>query len=151
MEDATAPQGQSLCPSAQPDMVGSVIFGVIGGTVAAPQLTYLSEPRPVTAEVLTLATPVNPTEVFRFAAPCAEERCRHYDGTQCRLASRIGRLLPPVVERVAACHLRPTCRWWQQEGKAACLRCPQIVTETYYPSDQLRRAAGGQGDAGDNR
>lgn len=141
MEDATAPQGQSFCPSAQPDMQGSVIFGVIGGTGAVPHVAYLATSVPVTAEVLSLAAPVNPTEVFRFAAPCAEERCRHFEGAQCRLARRIGGLLPPVVERVRPCHLRPTCRWWQQEGKAACLRCPQIVTETYYPSDQLRRAA----------
>lgn len=40
---------------------------------------------------------MEPTEVFRFAAPCA--------------------------------------------NSAACMRCPQIVTENYFSSEQLRQAA----------
>ena len=48
--------------------------------------------------------------------------CGHFDGRDCpRLATRVVQLLPPVVDGVPPCHLRPDCRWWQQEGKAACL------------------------------
>ena len=54
---------------------------------------------------------------------------------------RIVQLLPPVVDGLPACHLRPDCRWWQQEGKEACLRCPQVVTDVRNPSELYRQAA----------
>jgi hypothetical protein len=130
-----------LCPSAQPEMAGAVVLGVVGGTVDDPRLAYLDEPRPVTDEVLALAGPVEPTEVFRIAAPCAGGACRHFDGSSCRLAARTVQLLPIVVDVLPACRIRPECRWWLQEGKAACLRCPQVVTESHNPPDLVRTAA----------
>ena len=139
MPQSSASTQNPACPGAQPDMAGSMVLGVIGGTAEAPRLQHLTHPLPVTESVLALAHPVNPTEVFRIAAPCAV--CvQHFDGTQCRLAARIVRLLPTVVEALPACAIRPTCRWWQQEGKAACLRCPQVVTEYHHPSETLRQA-----------
>lgn len=130
-----------LCPSAQPDMEGSVVFGVITGTVEEPRLSHLVEPQPVTNELLALSKPVKPTEVFRFAAPCASKQCQHFDGSNCRLATKIVQLMPEVAAQSPPCRLRLNCRWWQQEGKAACIRCPQIVTETHHPSEQLQQAA----------
>jgi len=123
--EATAPS-EPLCPSARPQMAGSVLFGVMGGTVDEPRVQYLGTPLPVTPEILALARPVEPTEVFRFAAPCVGERCRHFDGTDCRLVSRTIDLLPAVVDSLPPCVLRSLCRWWQQEGRQACLRCPQV-------------------------
>ena len=130
-----------LCPSAQPEMNDCVVFGVIRGTADAPRLTPLRQTQPVTKELLALSKPVDPTEVFRFAAPCAGKACQHFDGLNCRLATRIVRVLPAVVQDAPACQLRPTCRWWQQERIAACLRCPQVVTQTYGPSAELIEAA----------
>lgn len=129
------------CPSAQPDIVGSVVFGVMGGTIQEPQLMHI-EPRLLTNEVLALTQPVHPIEVFRFAAPCAGNACQHFDVSNCRLATRIVASLPTVTDNLPSCHLRPTCRWWQQEGKAACLRCPQIVTQTHNPTERLQQVAG---------
>ena len=141
MQERVPSETPPFCPSAQPEMAGSVVFGVIGGTVEEPRVGYLAEPQPVTEELLKLSAPVKPTEVFRIAAPCAGSACQHFDGTNCRLARRIIRLVPAVVELLPPCRLRPQCRWWQQEGKAACMRCPQIVTEDYRPTEQLRQAA----------
>ncbi|NJR64382.1 MAG: nitrogen fixation protein [Leptolyngbyaceae cyanobacterium CRU_2_3] len=141
MKHTTAEETAPLCPSAQPEMAESVIFGVIKGTLAEPRLTHLAKPRPVTDELLRLASPVKPTEVFRFAAPCANNSCQHFDGSNCRLAKRIVDLLPAVETILPPCQIRSSCRWWQQEGKTACLRCPQIVTETYNPSEPLNQAA----------
>jgi len=141
MDDVVAINSPPLCPSARPEMEGSVLFGVVGGTAEEPRLAYLTEPHPVTDELLALSGPVTPTEVFRFAAPCAENACQHFDGSTCRLAARTARLLPPVVEVLPPCRLRPTCRWWRQEGRAACVRCPQIVTDNYHPSADIERAA----------
>jgi hypothetical protein len=130
-----------LCPSAQPTMAGSVVFGVLDTRTQSPRVGYLVEPRPVTDEVLAIAGPVAPAEIFRFGAPCAGRACCHFDGSDCRLATRIVQLLPVVVDVLPPCQLRRDCRWWQQEGKAACLRCPQIITETFDPPDLIRRAA----------
>ncbi len=142
--DPLAEDKTLLCPSAQPEMKASRVLGVVGGTAEAPQISYLNEPLLVTDDLLGLAGPVKPTEVFRFAAHCEEKACRHFDGTQCRLATRIVQILPAVTEGLPACLIRPTCRWYQQEGKAACLRCPQIVTQTYEASADFRRAAEGE-------
>jgi hypothetical protein len=131
-----------LCPSAQPEMPESVIFGVVGGTVDEPRLGYLTEPQPVTPEILALAGVVKPTEVFRLAAPCANGGCIHFDGAGCRLAERVVKLLPQVAEKPPPCQIRQDCRWWRQEGVAACKRCPQVVTEVYWPTDLQMDAAG---------
>src|SRR5918998_121483 len=126
-----------FCPSAQPGMDESVAFGVIDGTAEAPRMVHLTRALPVTDELLALSGPVAPTEVFRFAAPCAGHSCRHFDGEDCRLVKRVVQILPSVASDTPPCTLRPTCRWWQQEGKAACARCPQIVTENYAPSEAM--------------
>jgi len=107
-----------------------VVLGVVLGTAEAPRLAHLEVLPPVTDELMTLAGPVSPTEVYRIAAPCLGSGCTHFDGTDCRLAQRIVTLLPPVVEAPPPCALRPSCRWWHQEGRAACLRCPQVVTDS---------------------
>ena len=130
-----------LCPSAQPDMEGAVVFGVVGGSVDEPLVAYLDRPEPVTPELLQLADPVRPTEVFRFAAPCAEGGCQHFDGASCRLGHKLARSVRAAVGRLPRCRLRPNCRWFHEQGREACFRCPLVVTENYRPSAELRQAA----------
>jgi hypothetical protein len=141
MADLNGRKELPMCPSARPGMPGCVVFGVVAGADARPLLDYLAKPLPVSEEVLALAGPVSPIEIFRFAAPCAEHGCRHFDGSDCRLAERVVQLMPAVVEGVPPCPIRPACRWWQQEGKDACLRCPQIISENFDPSELLRLVA----------
>lgn len=112
-------------------MPGSAILGVVLGTVEQPRVAYLDRPRPASADLLALAGPVAPTRVFRFAAPCVGRACQHFDGSDCRLATRIVERLPAAVGAPPPCALRPACRWWRQEGEAACLRCPLVMTESY--------------------
>jgi hypothetical protein len=142
MNELACDSAACLCPSAQPEMAGSLLFGVVTGSVDRPRVAYLAEPQPVSDELLAMSGPVRPTEVFRFAAPCAMSQCRHFDGVNCRLVQRTVQLLPVAVERLPPCRLRPKCRWWRQEGRAACLRCPQVVTENYRPSAAERVASG---------
>jgi hypothetical protein len=130
-----------LCPSAQPSWEGSVAIGVVSGTAEAPRVTHFPNALPVTEGLLALAEPVTPSEVFRFAAACMCSGCVHFEAEQCRLANRIVQLLPVVAERLPACPIRPNCRWWRQEGKAACMRCPQVATDNYNPSTVMREAA----------
>jgi hypothetical protein len=122
-------------------MAGAVVFGVVGGTETEPWVEYLTERLPATPDVLGLAAGVEPTEVFRIGARCAGAGCRHFDGADCRLATKLVQLTPAVTSALPACTLRPDCRWWRQEGKAACMRCPQVVTVNYLPTDEMRLAA----------
>ncbi|MBW4611023.1 MAG: nitrogen fixation protein [Hassallia sp. WJT32-NPBG1] len=131
----------TLWPSARPEWQDSIVFGVIGGTVEEPHVAYLKKPQPVTDELMAKASPVTPTEIFRTAASSAESSCQHFDGKDCRLAMRIVEKLPAVVEELPPCSIRRDCRWWQQEGKAACMRCPQVITDNYNASEIMREAA----------
>lgn len=135
------PSSCLMCPSAQPEMADAVVLGVRGGTEQSPTISYLDQPVPVTPQLLALANPVRPAEVFRFAARCEEGACKHFDSTNCRLATRIVNILPAVVDSLPPCRIRHECRWYLQEGRPACVRCPQVVTETQQPTEEYRRAA----------
>ena len=128
------------CPSAQPSADG-VIIGVVTGTVEERRIGYLKEPQPVTDETLALTGPVEPTQVFRIASPCMGGGCKHFAGGACSLVKRVVASLDPVVGALPPCRIRPTCRWFQQEGRAACVRCPQVVTTTYEGTDLQRWVA----------
>ncbi|MCM0589048.1 MAG: nitrogen fixation protein [Gloeotrichia echinulata DVL01] len=136
----------TLCPSARPESENSVVFGIIGGTVAEPRVAYLKQPLPITDELIAKASPITPTEIFRMATPCAAKACLHFDGQDCRLAKQIAEKLPAVAEELPPCSIRRDCRWWNQEGKAACMRCPQVITDNYNPSElavQVSKLAAG--------
>ena len=125
-----------LCPSVTSIGPEAQVFGVITGSAAEGfRVGYLTEALPATPELLAAAAPAKPTEVFRAAVPCAEGRCRHFDGANCRLAARIAAMLDPVVSALPRCAIRPVCRWFRQEGREACLRCPQVATEQRNPSE----------------
>lgn len=130
---------KTLCPSSLPELPNSKIFGVVEGTIAMPKVTYLSEPLPATPALLAAASPAEPTEVFRIAAPCIVGGCQHFSEGQCQLAQRIVSRLPEVTDSLPDCPIRSDCRWWQQEGKQACLRCPQLVRLSYEASPTLRQ------------
>lgn len=130
------------CPSAQPGMGDVQVLGVVTRDAAEPRLAYLDEPVAASAEMLAMAAPVPVSQVFRLSARCEESKCTHFDGTRCQLAVRIATLLPEVVDSLPACTIRPDCRWFRQEGRAACLRCPQIVTGTYEADERLQQVAG---------
>jgi hypothetical protein len=135
-------QDDVLCPSAQPDTEGAAIFAVVGGTRDEPELGYLDEIQPVTQDLLDLVRPVEPAEVFRFAAPCAHDGCQHFDGSSCTLAARtVDFVAPAVLDRLPPCRIRPRCRWYREQGKLACLRCPLVITTNHRPTADQRAAA----------
>jgi hypothetical protein len=131
---------RTTCPSVQPDAPGAHVFAVVGGTLARPEVTYLDQVLPVTAETWEMTAPVNPSEVFRIAAPCPmSTECMHFDDgrSKCRLAIRTVRMAPVVVSKPPRCAIRRSCMWWAQEGVSACLRCPQVVTNDAGASERV--------------
>lgn len=113
-----------MCPSAGAE-ADSVVFAV---RVGDAEVAYLDELVPTTARLLELAEPADPRQVFRFGAPCAGRGCRHFTGTSCSLGERIATRLEPAVTQLPVCRLRSRCRWFAEQGGAACLRCPVVVT-----------------------
>jgi hypothetical protein len=130
-----------LCPSAQPGMENCRVLGLVDPEVhnevrndtrkPAPRIVYLNEILPATNDILALSAPLKPTEVFRLAATCEERKCPHFDGVDCRLATRIVQMLPAVIDNLPPCTIRKDCRWFSQEGAAACRRCPAVTTVSY--------------------
>jgi len=131
-----------LCPSAQPGMDRCRVLGVVRQEGETPFVQYLNQPIAATPEVLAMTAPLNPTEVLRLSATCEEQRCPHYDGKDCRLAGRIVQILPAVVDTLPPCTIRKECRWYFQEGGAACKRCPQVTTISYDLSPQMQEVSG---------
>jgi len=131
-----------LCPSAQPGMDECRILGLVQWEGPAPKLQYLNQHVPATPAVLAMAAPLKPTEVFRLAATCAEHCCPHFDGADCRLATRVVQILPAAVDTLPPCIIRKDCHWYSQEGGAACKRCPEITTVSYDLSPEVRAVSG---------
>ena len=131
---------QTLCPSAQPG-ADARVFGVVGGTTTEPRVSYLRETIELPADIETRLSPIAPSEVLRSASACQESRCVHFQSDRCSLVTRIVRFLPPVVRQPPPCAIRQSCRWWFEEGRAACVRCPQIVTQRPDANTAYQQAA----------
>lgn len=128
------------CPGAQPTDPDAVVFGV-RNAVDGVRVGYLERAVVAGPDILALAEPVHPLEVFRIGAPCAESKCAHFAEGACGLASSIVAEVPVAVNIAPACSLRSTCRWFSQEGTAACLRCPSIITRESGRNEAIAAAA----------
>lgn len=117
------------------------VFGIVTGSEAAPEVAWLENVVPVTPELLRKTGGIEPQRILRVAVKCQEAQCVHFDGTNCRLAERVIAHLPAVADGLHPCPIRTTCRWFAQEGRAACSRCPQVVTHTYDPPANILRTA----------
>ena len=123
------------CPSAQATADGARVFGVVTGTPDEHRVGYLTETQPLSDELLAIAGSAKPTQLFRIAGTCSGDGCKHFKENACSLAKRIVDGVPAVVNGLPACMIRSTCRWFRQEGKEACFRCPQVMTDKANASD----------------
>lgn len=140
---STTHQRSPMCPSAPHHEPGAHVFAVVGGTLEEPSVSYLDKPLPMSQELIDMAGPVDPAEVFRISAPCAGQRCSHFNNEHhtCRLATRTVALASVVVTKPPRCAIRSSCVWWGQEGVSACLRCPQVVTHDFAADEVTKEAA----------
>jgi hypothetical protein len=131
------------CPSTRADQPDAVVFGVVGGTAEAPMVAYLTSALPASDDVLGLAAPVTPPEVFRFGGTCVEKGCRQFEDGRCSIAARLVSVAEPVVRKPPRCAIRSTCRWWAEQGASACVRCPSVVTVDHAATPAAVAVAGG--------
>jgi hypothetical protein len=121
--------GPLLCPSADVTSPDAHVIGVVLGSPQEPRVSPLRRPVPITDEIVARTAPLPPTRILRIAAACREDSCRHFSDGQCAFAAKVVRMLPAVADALPHCVIRAECRWFAQEGRPACLRCPQVVTE----------------------
>jgi hypothetical protein len=115
------------CPSAPPE-AGSVLLGV----VASPgQIVYITPNPPVSQEMLETfqKNGIVAENRLRFAGPCMEHRCLQWAGNRCGLIDRVVDHFGPAEggEPLPRCGIRGTCRWFAQQGRAACESCPEVI------------------------
>jgi hypothetical protein len=118
-----------LCPSSRPKP-GSALIGVRqdDGTVA-----ILPQPLPVDDNFLRIAAehPLAPDQRFRFTNKCVESGCSQWTGSRCGVIDQALTMMESAIEEsLPACGIRPTCRWFDQSGAAACKACTLIITRT---------------------
>lgn len=129
------------CPSGQPDMEQARVIGVVAGTPEVPRIAYLKAEAVIPASQLPDVGALAVTEVFRFAAHCEEHRCSQFADGRCSLGQRLVDGVDPVVDALPSCTIRTSCRWFHEQGSAACVRCPQVITLIPRGRDKLSRAA----------
>lgn len=67
-----------------------------------------------------------PETRFRFAGACVTTACKQWTGHRCAI-SDAATTKAPALDRLQPCAVRPTCRWWAQNGSAVCASCPLVV------------------------
>ncbi len=127
-------QHPPACPSSRPEIPDAEVFGIVLGTPGAPGVRYLDQPIAVPDALRMPGAPVGAAEFLRISAPCAEARCRHFDGARCRLGASLARDGARRGRSGAApgppsCAIRPRCRWWREQGPDACVSCAFVVTD----------------------
>lgn len=125
----SSPAAPLACPSANPDWDDVRLLGVVLGTPDEPE-TWFTGVRAVEPEMLEAAKPARPAEVFRFTARCREGACAQFQGGTCRVGAAVAAHLEPLAEHaLPKCGIRLECRWWAEQGAAACRRCPSVITD----------------------
>jgi hypothetical protein len=133
------------CPCIQSYVPEAKIYATVGGTPTAPRVEYFGEEVPVTEAMLVEweKSPLNPTEVLRFSAPCKEDRCKHWDPQRSEPGCSVPMRFIASIEvdqdtALPNCGVRSRCQWYYdarkqggiKAGLAICRRCQLFPTDT---------------------
>ena len=127
------------CPSADAQP-GALVIGMrrADGTIG-----YLRDRLEATPDFVDAIRAAGTADTqFRFAGPCARSGCGHWrdddtaadagaDAGHCGLIGRLRDVVPGelLADTLPRCTIRASCRWFAQDGAAACRVCP-LVTRT---------------------
>jgi hypothetical protein len=116
------------CPSST-CTPGNLLLGIVrpNGHVAA-----LRNPIPIDKAFVDKASEVRRAAEmrFRFAGPCVTTACQHWTGARCEVSDAVTRTVTATSEQPfepTPCAIRSSCRWWSQNGAAACRACSFVV------------------------
>ena len=117
-----------LCPSA-PCKEGANVIGIV---MATDGVALLNKPIPVDKEFMQRAQQGRaPEKRFRFSYTCVQSGCSQWKGSKCGLIETVVQDIRADQKRIPTlpnCTIRKDCRWFHQEGAAACAVCPLIIT-----------------------
>jgi len=118
-----------LCPSASCKS-GAQLLGIVLGNGAVDML-----PVPLEIDdafVVIAQEGRRPEKRFRFTAPCLEAGCQQWHDGRCGVIDRCSTEIAvssTLSSHIQRCAIRPLCRWFRQDGAAACRICPEVVTD----------------------
>lgn len=118
------------CPSAECSS-GNWLFGLVRGDGTVGRLT---PPVKIDKEFVDIANlGRDPQKRFRFVGDCVEKRCEHWNEKKCQIAKQIvtaieSDVAQEPIREPQKCSFRPECRWFSQEGWAACGVCLHVIT-----------------------
>jgi hypothetical protein len=116
-----------MCPSSRCEP-GSSLIAILGDE---GRLAHVTPALPVDAAFVESARRHGSPEArMRFASPCLQAGCAQWTGSSCGIIEKVvAAEVGPQGGRLPRCAIRPSCRWYAQEGAAACRACPLVVTD----------------------
>ncbi|MBS1563248.1 MAG: hypothetical protein JST39_02615 [Bacteroidetes bacterium] len=114
-----------LCPSA-PLYPGSKLLGIVKGDNT---VDILEEPLEVDDQFVASAnTGKAAGQKFRFVNKCLKSGCEQWTGDTCGVIKRVIDAIDEKLlqDELPACSIRSSCRWFDQEGAAACKACTMV-------------------------
>ena len=131
MAKGKQPRGDKiLCPSVAEISEETVAFAaIVPSRSGNPVVGYFNNP--VSSEVassLLANVNVEAGQIFRLAAPCAEDKCKNFGNGSCQLSTRIVESFSSNAVHVPPCSIRASCRWWREHGSDICRKCAAVVS-----------------------
>jgi hypothetical protein len=119
-----------MCPST-PKANATVFLGMI---TPAGRVAYVTPAMPAEVALSGLPDGAGPAESqYRLAGPCVTSSCGFWTGEHCGLGARLvesyREAAVPDEATLPRCAIRRTCRWYAEQGPAACPACSHVVTD----------------------
>lgn len=118
------PNEELLCPSYQ-CVSGAQLIGI---AQANQQIEFIGNPIRIDRQFVKIAQEGRPPETrFRFAKKCGKSICANWAGGHCGLIAELRDNREGLGGELPNCGIRDRCRWYAEQGAAACDICPNIV------------------------
>ncbi|RKN49683.1 hypothetical protein D7223_08875 [Micromonospora endolithica] len=118
-----------MCPST-PAANATVFLGMI---TPAGRVAYVTPALPAEVALATAGTDAPVESRYRLAGPCVTTTCGFWTGDHCGLGERVvasyRETAGPAETDLPHCAIRRTCRWYAEQGRAACTACSHVVTD----------------------
>lgn len=122
---AGADTAELTCPSSH-CAPGNLLIGIVAGDRSIVPVRAPLAVDETFVEQAHEASERPPEARFRFAGRCVTSACRQWSGSRCGIGDIVA-AADPGSQPLQPCAIRPTCRWWAQNGPAACRGCTLVV------------------------
>jgi hypothetical protein len=115
-------EGKKSCPSA-PFKEGHSVFGIFKDD----RLEFTDNLIKIDQQMVEDSFKTE----FRVSMKCVTKGCVNWNGKKCSVPDQMSYFLSPQADPslYEKCSLKPTCRWFAENGAEACKMCPLIRTK----------------------